>query len=111
MTAVMGVLGDADAGDGLGDAVLQDKEVFGLEARDELVGLVEDDVSVNVDDGDVDAERVSLVVGVLDLGCRRGGGGWRLVGLLLFLEDDAAVVGCGDRHRRGGGGVGLVVCC
>ena len=88
-----GGLGDADAGNGLGDAVFEDEKVFCLEAGDELVSLVEDDVGVDVDDGDVDAEGVGVVVGVLDLGglgSRRRG--W-LVGLLLFLEDDGAVVG------------------
>ncbi len=57
-----GGLGGADAGDGLGDAVFEDQEVVGLEAGDELVGLVEDDVGVDVDDGDVDAEGEGLVV-------------------------------------------------
>ncbi len=70
-----GGLGDADAGDGLGDAVFEDEEVVGFEAGDELVGLVEDDVDVEVDDGDVDAEGVGFVVGVLDLGLGGGGGG------------------------------------
>ncbi len=91
-----GGLGDADAGEGLGDAVLEDEEVVGLEAGDELVGLVEDDVGVDVDHGDVDAEGVGLAVRVLDLGFGWGGGrGWGLVGLLLFLEDNGAVVGLG----------------
>ena len=40
------------------------------------MGLVEDDVDVEVDDGDVDAEGVGLVVGIFDLGLRRGRG-WR----------------------------------
>ena len=70
-----GGLGDADAGDGLGDAVFEDEEVVGFEAGDELVGLVEDDVGVDVDDGDVDAEGVGVVVGVLDFGFGGGGGG------------------------------------
>ncbi len=51
-----GGLGRADAGDGLWDTVLEDLEVLGLEAGDELAGLVEDDVDVNVDDGDIDSD-------------------------------------------------------
>ena len=90
-----GGLGDAEAGDGLGDAVLEDEEVSGLEAGDELMGLVEDDAGVNVDDGDVDTERIGGVVGVLDFGSFGGGWGWRLVGVRLLLEDDGAVVGLG----------------
>ena len=89
-----GGLGDVDAGDGLGNAVFKDEEVIGLEAWDELVGLVEDDAGVDVDDGDVDAEGVSITVGILDFRLGRGsGGGRRLVGILLFLEDDAGVIG------------------
>jgi hypothetical protein len=89
-----GGLGDADAGDGLGDAVFEDQEIVGFEAGDELVGLVEDDVGVDVDDGDVDAEGVGFVVGILDFRLDRGGWGrGRLFGVFLLLEDDGAVVG------------------
>jgi len=106
-----GGLSDADAGDGLGDAVLEDQEVIGLEAGDELVGLVEDDVGVDVDDGDVDPERVGVAVRVLDLWLGRRGGGRRgLVRILLFLEDDGAVVGRGAGVVGGrSGGLGLLL--
>jgi hypothetical protein len=73
------------------------------------VGLVEDDVGVDVDDGDVDAERVGVSVGILDLGLGWSGRGWwRLLGVLLFLEDDGAVVGRGTLVV-GGAAVGF--CC
>ena len=99
-----GGLGDADAGDGLGDAVFEDEEVVGFEAGDELVGLVEDDVGVDVDDGDVDAEGVGFVVGILDFRLGRGGRSrWGLVGrVLLFLEDDRRVVDGGAGVVGGG---------
>jgi hypothetical protein len=91
-----GGLGDTDAGDGLGDAVLEDEEVVGLEAGDKLVGLVEDDVGVDVDDGDVDTEGVGITLGVFNFGGGRSDGRRRgLFCLLLFLEDDGAVVGLG----------------
>ena len=70
--------------------------MLGFEAGDELVGLVEDDADVEVDDGDVDADGVGLAVGILDFGLcsgRRGGGGF-VGGSFFFLEDDAGVVGC-----------------
>ena len=69
-----GCLGEADAGDGLWDTVFKDKEVVGLEAGDELVGLVEDDVGVDVDDGDVDAEGVGIAVRILDFRLCGGSG-------------------------------------
>ena len=68
-------LGGADGGDGLGNAVFEDLEVARFQARDELVGFVEDYVDVEVDDGDVDAEGVGFAVGVFDFGF--GGRGWR----------------------------------
>jgi len=88
-------LDGADAGDGLGNTVFEDKEVVGLEARDELVRLVKDNAGVDVDDGDVDAEGVGFVVGILDF--RGYGRRWRrgLIGFLLLLEDDGAIVGVG----------------
>lgn len=101
-----GCLGGADAGDGLGNAVLEDEEVVSLEAGDELMSLVEDDTGIDVDDGDVDAEGEGLVVGIFDFG---GDGRWGrrgLVGFLLFLEDDRAVVGVGAGVV--GGGLGLL---
>ena len=74
------------------------------------MGLVEDDVGVDVDDGDVDAERVGVTVGVLDLGLGWSGRGWgRLLGVLLFLEDDGAVVGCGTLVFVGGRGGGFLL--
>ena len=87
-------MGDAYAGDGLGNAVFKDEEVIGFEAGHELVGLVEDYVGVNVDNGDVDTERVGIAVWILDLrlGWRSGRRG--LVAFLLLFEDDGAVV-CG----------------
>ncbi len=98
-------LGGADAGNGLGHAVFEDKEVVGLEAGDELVRLVEDDVGVDVDDGDVDAERVGVVVWVFDLGgFGSHGRRRRLVGLLFLFEDDVAAVGLGAGLVGGRGG-------
>ena len=91
-----GSLGDADAGDGLGNTVLEDEEVVGFEAGDELVGLVEDDVGVDVDHGNVDAEGVSVAVGILDFGLGWGcWSRWDVFCVLLFLEDDGAVIGRG----------------
>ena len=74
------------------------------------MGLVQDDVGVDVHDGDVDAEGVGVVVGVFDFG-RGGSGGGRLglVGLLLFLNDDAAVVGLWAGVVGGGLGGGLLL--
>ena len=57
------------------------------------MGLIEDDIDVEVDDGDVDAEGVGVVIGILDAGLGRGGGCGGFVGILLFLEDDGSVVG------------------
>jgi len=97
-------LGHANAGDLLGDTVFEDEEVRGLEAGNELVGLVEDDADVNINDGDVDTDGVGFVVGILDFGfdwggrCRR-----RLFALLFFLENNGTVVGL-----RAGGVGGLV---
>ncbi len=87
-----GRLGGADAGDGLGYTVFEDEEVVGLEARDKLVRFVEDDVGVDVDDGDVDAEGVRFVIRVLNLGGFGSHWSRRLVGLLFLLEDDVAAV-------------------
>jgi hypothetical protein len=104
-----GRLGGADAGEGLGDAVFENEEVARFEAGDELVGLVEDDVDVEVDHGDVDAERVVGAAGVFDGGLGRGGGDWsRVFVLLLFLDDDGAVVGLWAAFVGGGGGLGLL---
>jgi len=99
-----GSLGDADASDGLGDTVFEDEEVVGFEAGNELVRLVEDDVGVDVDDGDVDPEGVGIVVRIFNLGCFRSYRGRRFVGLLLFLEDDVATVGLGAGFISWGGG-------
>ena len=68
------------------------------------MGLIEDDAGVDVDDGDVDTERIGGVVGVLDFGSFGGRRGWRFVGVRLLLEDDGAVVGL----RAGVVGDGLV---
>ena len=103
-----GSLSHANAGDGLGDAVFEDEEVGSFEARDELVGLVENDVDVKIDDWNVNAERVGLVVRVFDLGF-----GWRrrrrgFLGLFFLLENDGAVVSLGpDGVGRGLLGRGL----
>lgn len=51
-----GRLGGADTGDCLWNAVFKNEEIWGFQARDELVGLIEDDVDVEVNDWDVDAE-------------------------------------------------------
>jgi hypothetical protein len=76
-----------------------------------LVGLVEDNVGVDVDDGNVDTEGVGFVVGVLDFGLGRGG--WRrrrFLGFLLFLEDNVAGIGLGAGIVRGClGGLGLLL--
>jgi len=72
------------------------------------MGLVEDNAGVDVDDGDVDAEGVGGVVGVLDFWFGGGRGRWRLVSVGLFLEDDGPVVGLGAGvvgRRRGGLGL------
>ena len=76
------------------------------------MGLVEDDVGVDVDDGHVDAKRVGVAVGVLDFGLSGSGGRRRgLVGLLLLLYDDGAVVGLGPGVVGGrlGGRLGLLL--
>ncbi len=108
-----GSLGGPDGGDGLGDAVFEDLEVAGFEAGDELVGFVEDDVDVEVDDGDVDAEGVDFSVGIFDLGFSGGGGRWGGGVGVFFLDDEGAVVGLGAGvvgglvgRRLGGGGLG-----
>ena len=100
-----GGLGEADAGDVLGDAVFEDLEVFGLEAGDELVGLVEDDVDVEVDDGDVDAQGVGLVVGFLTLGSAgaTGTGGWSASFFFLRTMVPLSVWGPPRWSRRGVG--------
>ena len=104
-----GRLGGTDAGEGLGNAVFEDEEVARFETGDELVGLVEDDVDVEIDHGDVDAERVVGAAGVFDGGLGRGGGDWsRVFVLLLFLDDDGAVVGLGAAFVGCGGGLGLL---
>ena len=78
MTAVMGVWAMRTLVMVWGTPSSRIEEVVGFEAGDELVGLVEDDVGVDVDDGDVDAEGVGFVVGILDFGLGRGSGsGWR----------------------------------
>ena len=109
-------LGHADAGDGLLDAVFLDEEVSGFKAWNELVGLVEDDVDVEVDDGNVNSQGVGGVVGVLDLGLLGGGRrlGFGVVGAGLFLDNDAAVIGRGRAFLWGGvgccfGGRGLLL--
>ena len=76
------------------------------------MGLVEDDIGVDVDDGDVDAEGVGVAIGVLDFGLSGSCGRRRgLVGLLLFLYDDGAVVGLGAGVVGGrlGGRLGLLL--
>jgi hypothetical protein len=80
----------------LRDAVLEDEEVGGFEAGDELMGLVEDDVDVQVDDGYVDPEGIDLVIGIFYLGRGRGDRSrrGRLFFLLLF-DDDGTGVGLG----------------
>ncbi len=104
-----GGLGGADAGDGLGDAVFEDEKIGGFEAGYELVGFVEDDAGVDVDDRDVNAEGEGLVVGIFYFGGDGSGRRWWLVGLLFFLEDDGAVVGVGAGViGRGWSGFGLL---
>ena len=88
-----GLLSNVDAGDGLRYSVFKYEEVAGHQSGDELMGLVEDDIDVEVDDGDVYAERVVGATGVFDSGfgwCRRGR---RLVSLIFLSDDNGAVVG------------------
>jgi hypothetical protein len=63
------------------------------------VVLIEDDVDIEVNFGNVDAEGVDLAVGILDLGLGRSGRR-RLVGLFLFADDDGAVVDVGTAGVR-----------
>ena len=91
-----GGLGQADTGNGLRDAVFKDEEVIGFQSGDELVGFVEDNIGVDVDDGDVDAEGVGVAVGVFNLGLSWSGGRRGLLSLLLFLEDNGAIVHLGS---------------
>ena len=106
-----GSLGHADACNLLLDSVFENEEVSSFEARDELVGLVEDNVDVNIDDGDVDAERKGLVVGVFDFWFCSGGRGRGFGGVPLFFEDDAVIAGGRAflRVRGGGGRLGRVL--
>ena len=110
MTAVMGVWVTRTVSTCLRDTVLDDEEVFFLEVGDELVGLVEEDVDIEIDDRDVDTKGVGVTVGILDAGLGGGGGRDRyIVRILLFLEDDRAIIGLraalvrGRLLRRGGG--------
>jgi len=92
-----------NAGDGLRDTVFEDEEIAGLEAGNELVGLVENDVNVEIDDGDVDAQRVSLVIGVLDLRLGRSDGSRRrLLLLFLLLDNDGSCIGLWSGRVIGG---------
>jgi len=89
-----GGLGHADIGDLLGNSILEDEEVACLEAGHELMSFIENDIDVEVDDGNVDAKRVGFVIGILNLWLRRGYGRWRrCLLLLLFLDDQGAGVG------------------
>ena len=74
MTAVMGVWAMRTLVTVWGTPSSRTRKLSALRPGDELVGLVEDDVGVDVDDGDVDTEGVGVAVGVLDLGLSRGGG-------------------------------------
>ncbi len=79
-------LGHADICDLLGNSILEDEEVACLEAGHELVSFIENDIDVEVDDGNVDAKRVGFVIGILNLWLRRGyGRRRRCLLLLLFL--------------------------
>jgi hypothetical protein len=76
------------------DSIFRDKKIFGFETRDKLMCLIEDNVDVEVNDGDVYAERVGLVIRILYLGLswrrRRG----RLICALFFLFDnDGSIIG------------------
>ena len=82
----------AQAGNLLRHAILDNLEIAGFQAGNELVGFVEDDVDIKIDDGNIDPEGVGLVVRVLNPGFRRSWSG-RFRGRLLLLQDDRAVVG------------------